>query len=239
MALSFKLYSVEKPLDYKLKFVNESLPQPVFRTVLQGPSGSGKSSIIKNILFNPTWGYNKYFDENYCFQGSLDDVDELKQLTAHHNRKNISIQQKFDDYIVKRLFDEIEVDNSKKTHKSRCLFIFDDQATAGLTNRGKTNIIDTLACRGRHACCSYIISTQKYKLLNNNVRALNCTHLFVFAGTNSTDLEAIAEEHNSKYNKEQMMELFRKNLDKKYSFIVIDNVNHKILDRNFNEIIYE
>ena len=100
----------------------------------------------------------------------------------------------------------------------------------------KTNIIDTLACRGRHACCSYIISTQKYKLLNNNVRALNCTHLFVFAGTNSTDLEAIAEEHNAKYSKEQMIELFRKYLDTKYSFIVIDNVNHKILDKNFNEI---
>ena len=100
-------------------------------------------------------------------------------------------------------------------------------------------MLDTLAVRGRHANCSYIISSQKYKMLNSNVRCLNATHIFVFAGTQSSDLEAIAEEHSVKYNKDQMIEIFKKYLDKKYQFIMIDNVSHKIYDKNFEEIIIE
>jgi len=236
-SLSFKLYSVEKPLDSKLKFINEALPKPIFRIILQGCSGSGKSSLIKNILFNPTWGYNRYFSENYLWINSLDDIDELKQLCSHYNTKNISIQQKFDNYAVNRLYDEIERDNAKRTFKSRVLMVYDDQATDNITNKTKTNAIDRIFCNGRHANISCIISTQKYKLLNNNIRCLNCTHLFVFSGTNASDLESISQEHCVKYNKEQMMDIFRKYLDKKYSFVVIDNVNHKILDKDFNEII--
>ena len=171
----------------------------------------------------------------------MDDCDSLRQIQANYKMKNLSIQQKYNDEIVKDLFESIEKDNlKKKLHKSRVLFIFDDQICNNISNiRGKLNALDELATRGRHANCSYIISSQKYKSLNNNIRCLNATNLIVFSGTASSDLEAIAEEHNSMFTKDQMMDIFRKYLDKKYSFVIIDNFRRKILDSDFEEIKIE
>ena len=59
--INYKIFSIQQPEDYKLKNIPEQLPKPVFRIVLIGHSGSGKSQFINNILFNNSWGYNKYF----------------------------------------------------------------------------------------------------------------------------------------------------------------------------------
>lgn len=236
MSVSYKIYQIEKPTDYKDKLIPDNLFKPVFRIVLCGPSNSGKTTFIKNILFNNSWGYNKYFNEKYLFCGSLDDCDELKQLCHHYKINDTSIQQKYDDDMVKSLFDEIEKDNMKKKQKSRVLFSFDDQVCNQLTKRNNLTTLDELATRGRHCNCSYIASTQKYKLLNNNIRCLNATHLIIFSGIGMNDLEAIAEEHNTKYNKDELLNILKTNLDKKYAFVIIDNVNHKILNNKFEEI---
>lgn len=231
--ISFKLYQVEQPQDYKLKLIPPELPRPPFRMVLQGPSGSGKSSFIKNVLFNSQWGYNKYFSEIYCFIGSLDDVAELKQLSAHYQMEHIAIFQKYDDEHVLKLFESIETDNQKKKQKARVLFIFDDQICNQVSSRCKLNALDTLAIRGRHANCSYIVSTQKYKSLNNNIRTLNCTDLAVFSGTAQTDLDSIADEHAAAMSKDDLLKMFKIYLDKKFQFVMIDNRNHVVRDKNF------
>jgi hypothetical protein len=234
--INYKIFSVDKPQDYRIKYINEVLPTPIFRIVLIGHSGSGKSQFINNILFNQHWGYNKYFDEIYCFQGSLDDADELRKIASHYSQKNLSIQQVYDDTLVKDLFNQIERDNMNKKSKSRVLMTFDDQLCNNISSKSKLNSIDLIWTRGRHCAVNGVISAQKFKALNTNIRCLNATHLVVFSGTSAPDLESIAEEYNSKYTKDQIMEIFRTKLNQKYEFIIFDNANQKILDKNFEEI---
>ena len=235
-SINYKIFSVDKPADYRIKYINEALPKPIFRIVLIGPSNSGKSQFINNILFNNQWGYNKFFDECYVFQGSLDDADELRKIASHYSQKNLSIQQVYDDTLVKDLFNQIERDNINKKSKSRVLMVYDDQLCNNISNKCKMNSIDLIWTRGRHANISAIISSQKYKALNSNIRCLNATHLIIFSGTSAPDLESIAEEYSSKYTKDQIMEVFRLKLNQKYEFIVFDNKEGKILDKNFEEI---
>lgn len=237
------VYDNKQMKDSKMKCINPLLPQPTkgaFRWVLLGPSGSGKSTLIKNVMFNDAWGYNKYFDEIYAFIGSLDDVIDLKtEVIKRDLTDQIAVQQKFVNSDVQNLFEEIEVDNSKSKEKTRVLFIFDDQVTNGLTNKGKTNIIDTLYVRGRHALCSIIVSTQKYKLLNNNVRQLNLSYLTIYEGTNSTDLEAVSEEHNGTKTPKSFLSRLRTQLVNQYDTVTLDyNRQGMLLDTKFKPLAF-
>ena len=103
------IHSSKKKDDKRLKHIPSTLPQPVFRWVLLGASGSGKSMLIKNILLNKLFGYIKYFDEIYVFNGSLDDVEEMKELVEKHKlTEKIKVLNKFDNDKVQGLFDDIE-----------------------------------------------------------------------------------------------------------------------------------
>ena len=235
--LKIELYESEKLQDYKLKYINNALPQPVFRWIFSAPSNSGKSTLIKNILFNKNFGYKYYFDEIYAFIGSLDDVLELDNLVKSNDLENkICISNVFDEYKLNELYNNLEKDNSKRKSKIRSLFIFDDMITNNICNRTKMNIIDKIFIQGRHIQASVIITTQKYKALNNNIRQLNATHLTVFSGTQQTDLEQISEEHSNTKSKEQLQEIFKNNLDRKFNFITIDNKNFNVRNQNFEVI---
>lgn len=218
--LSLKLYTLQKPQDRKLKLIDEKLMQPVFRGVLLGPTNSGKSTYIKNVLFNGAWKYNKYFDEIYVWIGSLDDLEEMKDLAHEHKlNKKMEFYQTFDNSEIKDLFTEIENDRARI---NRILFIFDDQACNEITKHTKTNVIDEIWMRGRHLGISCIVSTQKYKILNQNVRQLNLSHLIVFQGVNKTDYEHVLQEHAGQLEEHQFRKIMDSQLQKKYDFIIIN-----------------
>jgi hypothetical protein len=210
-----------------------------FRAVLVGQIQSGKSNIIKNICFNKSIGYDKFFDAFYIWCGSLDDLIEYKTLANQHGTiKKFSFTQAYKDDDVKSLFKEIEEDNIKKEkeEKENTLMIFDDQICNGVSNRSKLNAVSEIFTRGRHAFVSAIISTQKYKSLSNVERSLNVSHLWVFEGTNATDLNAIAEEHSGTRTKEEMLEILKDNLKQKYDFVIINNRDHNIQNKNLETI---
>ena len=100
------------------------------------------------------------------------------------------------------------------------------------------NAIDEIFVRGRHigGGISCIISTQKYKQLNQNTRLLNATHISVFQSTQSIDLDAIASEHSGVKSKEEMLDLFRDQLQQRYSFITISTRDNLIKDKRFISI---
>jgi hypothetical protein len=207
--MEVKIFNHNKKPDTKVNFIANGLPKPkngALRWILLGPTGSGKSNIIKNVLYHKEWRYvspngKGYFDEVYAFMGSLDDVEELKQLTKKYRLEDtISVHNEYDDNLVRKLYRDIEEENSQLISEgkepSRVLFIFDDQVCNNLSRIGKLTCIDRIFIQGRHAFISTIISTQKAKMLNQNMRVLNVSHFTVFHGTNSYDLNTVSQEHN-------------------------------------------
>lgn len=231
----------ERKDDKKLRLLNPKLPQPPFRWIIAAPTQAGKSNLIKNILCNQSFGYNKFFDEVYLFAGSLDDVGEYKRLTEEHKLSDkCNVYDRFDNAEVKNLYTSIEQDNLNKPFHT--LMIFDDLITDNISNRNKMNIIDSIFIKGRHANISVIIASQIYRAINRNMRILNLSHLTVFHGVNSTDLNAIADEHCGQLTDDDIKQIILNNTTKRYSFITLNYKNEmkdRFLNSNFDIIRYK
>lgn len=240
--IRIELYETSlKPIDKKLHLIPKNLPSPKngsFRWCLIGSSGSGKTSLIKNILFNKSWGYNKYFDECYLFLGSEDDRKEFELLSkAYGMTDKLLITGDFNEDELNNIYNEIEKDNNNRTKDfSRVLMIFDDMITDRICKNGASGIINKIFIKGRHANISAIISSQKYHLLPNNIRLLNCSHLTVFSSTNSHDMKSIADEHSNMLSPDEMLKKMKENLKGRYDFITIDysrEPNDRLLNKEF------
>jgi hypothetical protein len=234
-----EIYDDDSWTDTKKQFVNPLIPQPdkgAFAWILLGPSKAGKSTIMKNILFNPKWGYDKYFDEVYAFIGSLDDLMYLKKEVIKRGKEDeIDVRSTFNGAEVSDLYKSIEKDNLSQKDPSRVLFIFDDMITEGISSVQKANILDKIMMKGRHACISIIISTQKYMSLNDNLRCLNVTYLTVFDGTDLIDLEHVATEHGKRLGKKKTLSLLESRLQKKYESVTFQK-HGPTLDSRFQPL---
>ena len=235
-----KLFDIHRNEDSRIRHINPKLIYPknsALRWILLGNTGCGKSTIIKNVLFNTDWGYMKYYDEVYYFIGSLDDYVELSQFIKRYkmgNKVMLTTRMNMDE--IKKLLDEIEQSNIKSPNPSNSLFIFDDKICDNLSSSYKQNVIDELFIRGRHARISCIISTQKYKSISQNLRTLNCSALTLFFGTGKIDIENVAEEYSNHLTKKEMIQLINNNVRQPHDFITFDKVKNRILNSNFDEI---
>lgn len=235
--MDFKVYEPNQVKDKKLQHINTKLlPHPPLRGIIVGSSGSGKTQFILNILFN--W-YKKYYDEIYCFIGSKDDAIEYRRL-AKKNRMSdrLNVIEKMDLEKIEELYDDIEKSNLYDDEKSNVLFVFDDRILDISKRKHSVNIIDELFIKGRHARISTIISTQKYKLLNTNMRVCN-TNLLVIFPSNNKELQAIAEEHSGLENPKDFLEKLKKNLKVRYNYIVLDltkAIDNRLRNKKFQPL---
>lgn len=229
--------------DKKAKFLKPNLPHPVFRWILLGSSGSGKTNLLKNIVFNKKeFGYGSYFDEIYAWIGNKDDYDFFKKKIKQRNIKNIKLFREFNADRLKELWNEIKQDEEEEEEDNeepnRILFIFDDMILQGISNRAKFGVLDDIFIRGRHFGLSLIISTQKYSMLNQNMRKDNCTNISVFYPMNEEELKTIWQENITSVNKKDFLKCFLNHCSKKYSFLNIDKMNPlgQLKDEEFTAI---
>ena len=256
--MNIEVYKTKSPTDPKKTILKKDLPRPPYRIILNGASGSGKTQVIFNFLLNPKLGYASYFDYINVFIGSLDDLDEYRELAHKHKcmcydddankyssklmriDEKMSIRQGVNNDELLNLIDEMEQNELLK--KKRYLFVFDDLvATELLKNSVKASAIDVLFIRGRHIGkgVSTIISTQKWNMLKTNLRAVNSTHVFLFNGLPNHQKKLIAGEISGGYDEKEFIEIYEKYTNQKYSFILINLREPKekyIQDKNFNYI---
>lgn len=221
--------------DENMKYIDDNLPKPPFRWVLQGSTMCGKTNVIFNIIFK--W-YIDYFDRFYVFCGSTEDVDRYKLLAKKYKiAKKFWITQDVDMEELEKLYDELEKANEKKMIRS--LLVFDDQAFNNINSLSKKkNTIDKIMMAGRHINMSFLMSTQQYTALNKNVRAINISAFTLF-GCNDDELEMIGKEHSNHLTKDEFVNMAKKWTDKKYSFITIDrnkDIGEKFRDMEFKPI---
>jgi hypothetical protein len=236
--LEIKIYKPLKQTDIKARVIPKRLPQVPFRALLCGFSGSGKSNLIKNFLFNKAWGYNSYFDSIIVICGSADDVGEYTRLAKTTNvpiwweEKNrfyktkhekliekMVITQSADEADLKEIIEELETNEPDNA----TLLILDDMVVDKLfRNKVKPNVVDEIYVRGRHIGkgLSVIVSTQKYMLMSQNIRYTNSTQLMLYFGMSSMDLDVIARENGYEYD--ALLALMNNLAPDKFMFMTIN-----------------
>ena len=236
--ISFKLFQSKKHRDTKKSMIPARLPTPPFRWILVGSSESGKSTILKEVIFNDDWKYNSYFDEIYCYIGTMDDNLDFQRLAE--NKPHISVSKKFDADDVAELYDSIESNYKDQEENPKILIVLDDQISNGVCHPTKFNIIDKIFTEGRHYSISIIICTQKYHKLNQNTRCQNVSQVTVLAKTSRIDLEHIAKQHAGNLDPQHMLTMMTNYLTQdKYNSFHIDykaDSHARYKDRYFNTL---
>lgn len=242
--LTIKVYEPEGSKDERLKILPSQIPKPRFSIAIIGSTGSGKSNLIKNMIYN--W-YKEYFSEIYIFCGSLDDCEEYETLAEKTkvrmwNRKKGELYKTkkmdmIDKVVIEReptenslaeLYEDLEVEQHEAGKKVRTLFVFDDQVTNSLFKiKGNTGIINKIQVQGRHINLSVIYTSQKYKMLPQNARSQNITHLILFNGLSKNEIEVIALEHSGHLSQKEFIDLYNKTTETPFSFMIINMKNAK------------
>jgi hypothetical protein len=239
--LKLKVYEPENNVDEKKKILLKQLASPRFAICMVGTTGSGKSNLLKNFIFN---FYKCYFDEVYIIIGSLDDQDEYQRL-GEKTSCQLWNKKKGDLYKTKKikmidkmviehdvsedelfeLYSDLEEQQHKTGKKIRSLFVLDDKITSNLFKKQSNGgILNKILVQGRHINASVIYTSQKYRMLPQNARANNITQLILFHGLSNQEINIIAEEHSGHLDKDEFIKLYFDTTKEKYSFLVINTM---------------
>jgi len=150
-----KVFKTSKDKDYRKQYLNQEFLLPPFRVVIVGATGSGKTNLIKNILFNKSFGFRDYFDNGFIFIGSGDDYREYSKLantltSREYNEKTrdyfkskkipltdkYQIEQSTTEEDLLDIYNELE---SNDYDNESTIFIFDDMITDKLIKKCISN----------------------------------------------------------------------------------------------------
>ena len=210
-----------------------SLPM---RSVLLGPSGSGKGVLLQNMILDI---YRGCFERIYIFSPSIN-VDHTWQPVKKYISETINKTDEepnfyYDSYDPENLEAIIDsqtkiVEYQKKhNHKKifQILIIVDDFADSPDFSR-HSKLLHSLFTRGRHSGISTIVSTQKFAAIHPIIR-VNATELFVFRLRNYQDTSMFLEEMGGIIDKKTLLEIYRIATQEAYSFLYV-KLNAKSLD---------
>lgn len=234
MSLKFVLFDgnnkktnkdAQKHLDARL--------HPIIRLNLIGESGSGKTEFMKNLLFNYYYKYwAKSGAEIHFYAGTQDTAREIAELAYHANYKpeNFNVHTKFN-------LDNVEDIYQEHNGEKPLVFFFDDIAYKnGFNSAHKKNFITELYASGRHKNTSIIVSTQKYMFLSEDCRSLNASHLVLYS-VSPKEVEKFYDENMDLImTKPEFNKILRKYVKPKYGFIILDKLNKKVYDKDWNDI---
>ena len=225
-----------KKFNFSCDDIDENIPLPLPQSknwfmIISGRPGSGKSSLILNLLCKRNRLYNKKYDRIYLFSPSL--------ATMNGNPfEDLPDEQKFqelDREMIENVLDEI-ADTGEKV-----LFIMDDV----VNDLQKDTKLQRLMCKvlmnRRHLCgeggsVSVIITTQVYNKIPAPIRK-TASHVFIYHTKNKKELETIFDELVL-IPKQDYYELLKYVFKKKHDFLYID-INKsfdKMFHRNFNQL---
>ena len=202
----------------------DGIPDLPVRMVVVGKSQlSGKSTIILNMLLRPEF-YGGQFEPEDIYLISNNKLDNKLRILADQLEVPGSNIMRFSEDRLQSVYDHIEDMASEAVEEGmipvRSLVVIDDCAFAGDLKSKINGVMSQLACNGRHANISTIITAQKYSQLSTVIRT-NCTAAVLF-GNSQRELEAITEDMNFLPTKKEFVNVFRNATREKNSFMVVD-----------------
>jgi len=204
---------------------HKDLPELPFFLICAGPSRSGKSNCIKNLLQRRDLMKKLFRPEDiFIISPSLRFNDDYEEVDTPN---------KFDEFtnqLVKEIVNEqtLVIDTYKKSRAPHILLVLDD--IADNPQFANSRILQQLAFRGRHCKISVIVSVQKLSSIPRGVR-LNSTHFSLFRPSNMSELDNIIEELCPKHLRKKMYGVFNEIWTQPYSFVYMDLLNKDMKKR--------
>jgi hypothetical protein len=206
------------------------VPQVPFRSVVLGPSGTGKTILLQNMILDI---YRDCFSRIYIFSPSIE-VDSTWLPVKQYIEKYMNVQNTkeepiyFDHYDPQNLHNIIDtqhkiIDYMKKQNIKKIysiLVIVDDFADDPSFSR-HSKILHALYTRGRHNSISTITATQKFTAISPIIR-VNATELFIYRLRNYRDLETFIEEVSAVVDKKTLLEIYNMATSEPYSFLYVN-----------------
>jgi len=199
------------------------------RSIILGPSGSGKSVLLQNMIMDI---YKGCFEKIFIISPTIH-IDKswepVKQYMTDVLKMNPEKEHCFmDQYDSQRLDAIVETQEKvadymkEQKYKSvfQILIVLDDVAdNPSLTRHDK--LLHALYLRGRHSFISTIVSTQVFTALSPIIRK-NITQLYCYRLRNFRDLETILEELSALVDKKLLLEIYHQATNEKHSFLYIN-----------------
>ena len=192
------------------------IPDHLYRILIIGGSGSGKTNLILNLIEN-----QPDIDKIYLY---AKDPYESKYQYLINKREGVGINhfndlKAFIEYSndIHDVYKNIGEYNADKENK--ILIVFDDMIADMIHNKKLNSIVAKLFIRGRKLNISLFIIRLYFKVPKDR---LNTNHFFIAKIPNKRELQQIAISHSSDINTKGFSNNYRKCTAQPYSFLVID-----------------
>ena len=210
---------------------DESIPLPLpqmlnFFLLVNGRPGSGKTSLILNLVAKRGKLYNKKFDRVFVFSPSL--------LTMAKNPfSDLPENQLHTDLTAENLTTALE---DIKDSGEKILFILDDVVNDMKKSAEIQNLLSKMLMNRRHLAgaggsTSFIITTQVYNKVPAPIRK-TASHIIIYHTKNKKELDTIYDELIIVPIKD-FYEILKYCFDKKHNFVYID------VDKSYDKMFHK
>ena len=233
---------IDKSDDYYTKI--DKLFDLPFRLLINGKSQlSGKTTIILNLLLNPQFNYQQYFQGDDIYIISNNELDNKLEIMAEKLEIPSENRMKFDEETLVTLYDSFEEQFMEETQNggkpNNRLIVFDDCGYSNSLKNKQAGIISKLICNGRHLNLSQIYTSQRFSQVSTVLRT-NITGAILF-NTSMKELDLISDDMNFTTSNKEFINIFREATSMPRSFLVVNFSNPRdelYMDQNFNSIKY-
>jgi GTPase SAR1 family protein len=193
-----------------------------FHAVFCGSGGSGKSSLMMNLIKGP---YKKKFDNIYYFCPMV----SFTSVKNHPFKKHDKVYHEFTVRELSEIYKELE---DKKEEKSNeySLIILDDLADS-LKDHDIQILMNKMMIKSRHLQVSWIISLQAYYYFPKQLRR-QITNFILFKTKSIDEFQSLAKELFN-MNSDDALTLYNYVFDANYNHLDVDTVTNTYY-KNFN-----
>ena len=190
------------------------IPDHLYRILLIGGSGSGKTNLLLNLIENQPDIDKIYLYAKDPYESKYQYLINKREGVGinHFNDPKAFIEYSNDMCDVYKNTDEYNIDKERKI-----LTVFDNMIADILKNKKLNPIITELFIRGRKINISLVFITQSYFKVRKDVR-LNTTRFFIAKIPIKRELQQIIVNHTSDISTKDFNNIYRECTTESYSF---------------------
>ena len=239
-----------KSAEYEFKQSKYDVaPRIPFSQIVVGPSGSGKSILLQNMILDI---YRNCFERVFIFSASIH-VDSVWHPVKEYIEKTLKVNPKkekvyFDEFHKEDLEEILEqqykISEYQKKNKFKKLFatlIVVDDFVDAVSFSKHNSMLNALYIRGRHFGVNVVSSTQKFNGLSTIIR-VNSRQLYFFKMRNYKEIQTMIEElsallikknflmddKNINSAKKTLLEIYELATEDRFSFLFVNLMENDI-----------